>query len=136
MCAPHLPYIAHDHSQRMVSARKLPQPLDISVPFYDDHEQGPGNGAKVYTVAIKFERELDIGRLNEYVAAVPVSGRILPHVGFRQVYYWECQSLQLRSASTGICVKLGSPAEREPHGRARREGRTDTSFFHLSRSSA
>jgi eukaryotic translation initiation factor 2C len=67
MCAPHLPYIAHDHSQRLVSAHKLPQPLDIPVPFYDDHETGPRPGAKVYTVSIKFERELDIGSLTQYV---------------------------------------------------------------------
>lgn len=67
MCAPHLPYIAHDHSQRLVSARKLPQPLDISVPFYDDHEQAPRQGATVYTVSIKFERQLDINDMNQFV---------------------------------------------------------------------
>lgn len=67
MCAPHLPYIAHDHTQRLVSARELPQPLDISVPFYDDHETEPPPGAKVYTVSIKFERQLDVGSMTQYV---------------------------------------------------------------------
>lgn len=67
MCAPHLPYIAHDHSQRLVSARQLPQPLDISIPFYDDHEDGPRPGAKVYIVSIKFERKLDMSSLTQHL---------------------------------------------------------------------
>lgn len=70
MCAPHLPYIAHDHSQRLVSARQLPQPLDISIPFYDDHEDGPRPGAKVYIVSIKFERKLDMSSLTQYVLEI------------------------------------------------------------------
>ena len=56
---PHLPYTAHDRSQRVVSSRKLPHPLDIPIRFYDDHETGPGPNAKVYTISVKFERELD-----------------------------------------------------------------------------
>jgi eukaryotic translation initiation factor 2C len=67
MCAPHMPYIAHDHSQRLVSAHKLPQPLDVSVPFYDDDETEPRNGATVYTVSIKFERQLNIDDMTRYV---------------------------------------------------------------------
>lgn len=31
LCSPHLPYIAHDRSERLVAARKLPQPLSIQV---------------------------------------------------------------------------------------------------------
>lgn len=65
MCAPHLPYIAHDHSQRLVSARELPQPLDISVPFYDEHETGPRPGAKVYVISVKFERQLDMDSMTQ-----------------------------------------------------------------------
>ncbi len=65
---PHLPYIAHDRSQRLVSAKKLPQPLDIAVPFYDDHETSPRPNAKVYQISIKFERELQPSELTKYVA--------------------------------------------------------------------
>lgn len=65
VCVPHLPYIAHDHSQRLVSARELPQPLDIPVPFYDDHETGPRPNAMVYTVSIKFQRQLDVGSMTQ-----------------------------------------------------------------------
>lgn len=67
MCAPYLPHIAHDYSQRLVSARKLPQPLDIAIPFYDDDETSPRQGATVYTVSIKFERQLDIDSMTQYV---------------------------------------------------------------------
>jgi hypothetical protein len=41
VCKPLLGYIAHDRSQRLVSARELPQPLDIAVPFYEDGERAP-----------------------------------------------------------------------------------------------
>lgn len=67
LCQPHVPYIAHDRSQRLVSAKKLPQPLDIQVPFYDDDEFGPGPNPKVYTVSIRFDREMDPRQLTRYV---------------------------------------------------------------------
>ncbi|KAJ6558191.1 ribonuclease H-like domain-containing protein [Mycena capillaripes] len=67
-CQPFLGHIAHDRSQRLVSAKKLPQPLDISVPFYEDGETGPRAGATVYTVAIKFDKELDVGSLTKYLS--------------------------------------------------------------------
>ena len=62
----HLPYIAHDRSQRLVSARKLPQPLDIHIPYYDDHQDGPPPKGKVYTVSITLQRELDPRQLTRY----------------------------------------------------------------------
>lgn len=65
ICVPHLPFIAHDRSQRVVSARKLPQPLDIPVPFFDDDETGPRPGATVYMVSIKFDRELDLTEMTK-----------------------------------------------------------------------
>ncbi|KAJ7688957.1 Piwi domain-containing protein [Mycena rosella] len=67
VCQPMLGYIAHDRSQRLVSARKLPQPLDISVPYYEDGETGPRAGATVYTVSIKFDKELDTESLTRYL---------------------------------------------------------------------
>jgi hypothetical protein len=65
-CQPHLPYIAHDRSQRLVSARKLPQPLDIQIPYFDDHQDGPSPDAKIYTLSITFQRMLDPGQLTRY----------------------------------------------------------------------
>lgn len=66
LCKAHLPYIAHDRSQRLVSARKLPQPLNIQIPYYDDHQDGPSPNGKTYTVSIVFQRELDPGQLARY----------------------------------------------------------------------
>ncbi|KAH0580660.1 Protein argonaute 1B [Termitomyces sp. J132] len=67
-CAPHLPYIAHDRSQRLVSARKLPQPMDIQVPFFEPPDTSPRSGAKVYMVSIRFERELNPARLIDFMS--------------------------------------------------------------------
>lgn len=67
LCQPHLPYIAHDRSQRLVSARKLPQPLDIRIPFIEDGAASPSPKAQVYTMSIRFERELDPRQLVTYV---------------------------------------------------------------------
>jgi hypothetical protein len=62
---PHLSYIAHDNSQRLVSAKRLPQPLQVPIQFYEDNEQGPGPNAKVYTVSIALEREFDSTELEK-----------------------------------------------------------------------
>ena len=59
----HLPYIAHDRSQRLVSAHKLPQPLNIKIPYYDNDQDGPSHDAKIYTLSITFQRELDSNQL-------------------------------------------------------------------------
>lgn len=62
----HLPHIAHDRSQRLISARKLPQPLSIPIKYFDDHQDGPSSDAKIYTVSITFQRELDPRQLTRY----------------------------------------------------------------------
>lgn len=63
---PHIPYTAHDRAQRIVSARKLPQPLDIQIPYYDDHQDGPVPNGKIYTLSIVFQRELDPRQLTRH----------------------------------------------------------------------
>lgn len=65
LCQPHLPYIAHDRDKRIVSGRKLPQPLDIEVSFYEDDESGPSTVS--YNVSIKFFREIDTQQLTRYL---------------------------------------------------------------------
>src|ERR1700722_13690061 len=57
----HMNSIAHDRSERLVSAKKLPQPLDIQVPFYEEGESGPQPDGKIYTVSIGFTQELNMG---------------------------------------------------------------------------
>ncbi|KDR72808.1 hypothetical protein GALMADRAFT_158483 [Galerina marginata CBS 339.88] len=66
-----LPYVAHDRSQRLVCSKKLPQPLDVQVPFFEDHEKGPGKDPKTYTFSIKFERELNTSELTSYMNGQP-----------------------------------------------------------------
>ena len=66
LAQPHLPYIAHDRSQRLVSARKLPQPLSIPIKYYDDHQNGPSSDAKIYTVSITLQRQLDPRQITRY----------------------------------------------------------------------
>ncbi|KAG6897857.1 hypothetical protein C0992_009995 [Termitomyces sp. T32_za158] len=65
---PHLPYIAHDRSQRLVSAKKLAQPMNIQVPFFESPDKSPKPGAKVYMINIKFERELNPARLTDFMS--------------------------------------------------------------------
>ncbi|KAJ7186894.1 argonaute-like protein [Mycena filopes] len=67
VCRPLLRYIAHDADRRLVSARRLPQPLNISVHFYEEGETGPRAGSTLYTIAIKLEREHDIESLTRYL---------------------------------------------------------------------
>ena len=64
----HTPYIAHDRSQRLVSARKLPQPLEVQIPYYDEYQNGPLPDGKTYTVSIVFQRQLDPGQLSRCVS--------------------------------------------------------------------
>ncbi|KAI0313106.1 Piwi-domain-containing protein [Amylostereum chailletii] len=59
--------IVHDGSQRLISARKLPQPLGGSVSFYEEGDKGPSNGADVYTVTVKFTKELPTSPLKRYL---------------------------------------------------------------------
>jgi len=78
---PHLSYIAHDKSQRIVSARELPQPLVITVTLDDGPQQSQppprqqgGKGQKkmgqkspeTFTVNIKkLEGKLEMSQLNQ-----------------------------------------------------------------------
>jgi eukaryotic translation initiation factor 2C len=73
LCAPHMAYIAHDRSERLVSARELPQPLDIQVPFYEEGQSGPRPDAKVYNISIKLTREIDGDNLTQ---CVTISNRL------------------------------------------------------------
>ncbi|KAK7436896.1 hypothetical protein VKT23_018916 [Stygiomarasmius scandens] len=64
-------HIAHDKSRRLVSAKRLPQPLSIPITFVEDGEPGPRQNAKVYTVSIKFARELNPNELIQYTHGQP-----------------------------------------------------------------
>lgn len=51
--------VAHDHATKLIAAKKLPQPLVIRVPYYDEDEDGPKPGGKEYTLTIEYARDVD-----------------------------------------------------------------------------
>ncbi|KAF6761975.1 argonaute-like protein [Ephemerocybe angulata] len=63
--------VAHDHSTKLISSKKLPQPLTIEVPYYDEDEEQPKKGGKVYTLEIKFIQPLDTGNLVSHLSGQP-----------------------------------------------------------------
>jgi eukaryotic translation initiation factor 2C len=60
-----VPFISHDSSQRLVSYKRLPQPLDVQVQYYEDGEAGPNARSKTYTFAIIHTADLDIKQLTK-----------------------------------------------------------------------
>jgi eukaryotic translation initiation factor 2C len=58
--------VAHDHSSKLIAAKKLPQPITVVVPFYDEHED-PGKGGKEYTLNIKYNQDIETQSLLKYV---------------------------------------------------------------------
>ncbi|KAG1867688.1 Piwi domain-containing protein [Suillus subluteus] len=63
-----LPFISHDSSQKLVSKKRLPQPLDVQVQYYEDGEAGPNTRSKTYTFAIIHTADLDVTRLTKYLS--------------------------------------------------------------------
>jgi len=55
--SPHARFIAHDKSERIVSARQLEQPLEVTINHYD--EGAPLATAKPYQVEITLKATLD-----------------------------------------------------------------------------
>ncbi|KAI0668264.1 Piwi-domain-containing protein [Trametes maxima] len=70
-------HVAHDRSQRLVSARQLPQPLSVSV-RYLEVDQNDDPNALSFTVDFKFQRELTMSTLNEYMSGNPAHRAIDP----------------------------------------------------------
>ncbi|KAJ7764554.1 argonaute-like protein [Mycena maculata] len=61
---------AHDFSAKLISAKELPQPLAIRVPFYDEDETPPARNSKAYkeyTLTITFTLTLDSQALANYL---------------------------------------------------------------------
>ncbi|KAF7762168.1 hypothetical protein Agabi119p4_8761 [Agaricus bisporus var. burnettii] len=66
--------VAHDHSAKLVASKLLPQPLSIDVPFYEEDDDPPAKGSqprKMYTLTIKFGRELETESLRKVIAGDP-----------------------------------------------------------------
>lgn len=56
---PHVAYTAHDRSERIVAAKKLPQPLSAAITFFEEGQAGPEPNARVYTLNITHVGEDD-----------------------------------------------------------------------------
>ncbi|KAG1779924.1 Piwi domain-containing protein [Suillus placidus] len=63
-----VPFIVHDSSQKLVSAKRLPQPLDVQVQYYEEGEAGPNARSKTYTFAIIHTIDLDVAQLTKYLS--------------------------------------------------------------------
>jgi eukaryotic translation initiation factor 2C len=78
--------VVHDHAVKLVAIKKLwvqvvsckpsthphpifsPQPLVITVPFYDEEETGPpATGGKTYTLTISYSQDIDMSVLSKYL---------------------------------------------------------------------
>ena len=64
---PHLPYVAHDKRQALTSAKLLPQPLEIQVPWCYEGETTHRPDTPIYTVKIVFDKPLTTTELEQYV---------------------------------------------------------------------
>ena len=60
----YVPFIAHDGSARLVSSKKLPEPLDIPILFLKEGQAKPGKHDKTYTFSITPTQELNCSDLD------------------------------------------------------------------------
>jgi hypothetical protein len=58
-------HITHDKSQRIVSAKPLPQPLVLSIKHFDEPQTAPGPNADEYVVEIRLEKTLSTADLDQ-----------------------------------------------------------------------
>ena len=63
---PYRALVAHDHSQRIIAAKELPQPLEILLRYIEEDEQHPRDDANRYSVSIEFERQIDLNMIIQY----------------------------------------------------------------------
>ncbi|KAH0832184.1 Piwi-domain-containing protein [Lanmaoa asiatica] len=67
----YVPFIAHDGSARLVSSKKLPQPLNVPVLFLKEGQTRPGQHYKTYTFSITFTQELKFSELDSFMNGDP-----------------------------------------------------------------
>ncbi|KDQ09564.1 hypothetical protein BOTBODRAFT_117083 [Botryobasidium botryosum FD-172 SS1] len=98
--APFAGYISHDRGERLVSAKKLPQPSKVSITFFDEGQTGPGDRAPVYELEVKLVRTLNSSDVTLYLDGRPESRDydILPLVSALNLV------LQSHASKTGVRV--------------------------------
>lgn len=65
---PYRSLIVHDHSQRLIAAEELPQPLQLTIAFREDSEEEkqPEKKQPLYEVTIQFLGEINLGPISRY----------------------------------------------------------------------
>lgn len=64
---PYKSFVVHDFSQRIVAAKKLPQPLQLTITFREEDEKEADVKKKIlYTVTVELLGEIDLNPLNRY----------------------------------------------------------------------
>jgi eukaryotic translation initiation factor 2C len=59
--------VAHDSSAKLISSVQLEQPLAINILYYDEDEDPPKEGGKVYVMELKYIQAIDTGNLTRWV---------------------------------------------------------------------
>ncbi|KAG6865176.1 hypothetical protein C0991_004724, partial [Blastosporella zonata] len=95
--------VAHDHASKLISAKKLDQPLTIKVPYFDEDEDGPKAGGPQYVLTIEFSRDIDTQGLLSYLEGQREyrGYDILPVISALNLVL---QSHPNRSAGSGVMV--------------------------------
>ncbi|KAK7467442.1 hypothetical protein VKT23_004496 [Stygiomarasmius scandens] len=63
--------VAHDHSSKLIAAKKLQQPLSIRIAYFDEDEQGPSPRSKEYTLTFRYIQDIDTSAITQYVLGNP-----------------------------------------------------------------
>ncbi|KAG6856712.1 hypothetical protein H0H87_001501 [Tephrocybe sp. NHM501043] len=108
--------VAHDHSSKLISAKKLDQPLTIKVPYFDEDEDGPKAGGPEYVLTIEYSRDIDTHGLLSYLEGQPQyrDYDILPVISALNVVL---SSHPNRSGGSGVMVgrnRFFFPSESAP----------------------
>ncbi|KAG8214739.1 argonaute-like protein [Butyriboletus roseoflavus] len=67
----YVPFIAHDGSARLVSSKRLPQPLDIPILFLQEGQAQPSQHDRTYTFSITLTQELNSSDLDSFIHGDP-----------------------------------------------------------------
>ncbi|KZT22267.1 argonaute-like protein [Neolentinus lepideus HHB14362 ss-1] len=59
--------VAHDHSAKLISAKKLPQPLVIQIDYTEDDEDASQARGRQYTLTFNYVQEIDPSNLASYI---------------------------------------------------------------------
>lgn len=63
--------VAHDSSAKLISSTQLEQPLAINILYYDEDEDPPTTGGKVYVMELKYIQAINTSDLMSYLQGQP-----------------------------------------------------------------